>query len=179
MPLTPISPSNTVRWWLDYTVNGDAHSLMMRTGTGATAAEVSSVFTDFFTLFTTDLLYGITVTGLRRASVGSDVTIPQTYSGTTSFGSGTAFDTDLRAKTFSFTGRALDGHKNKLFVYGCKIGANGDYRIQVGENGAIDDVIAYLQGAVSYWRAISGEQTIWNGYANTGWNDHWIKVARG
>lgn len=179
MPVTALPPSNTERWWLDYTVNGDAHSMLMRTTDGQTAAAVSSVFEDFLALFTSDNIYGITPTGLRVALKGSDVSLPATYTGASSFGSGTAVDTDLRAKTFSLTGRDASGHKVRLFVFGAKSGANGNYRVDRGENFIMDSVEDYLTALSDHWQTIAGLHPIWNLYANTGWNDHWIRRARG
>jgi hypothetical protein len=179
MPVTALPPDNTPRWWLDYVANGDSHSMLMRAAAGKTAAEVSTVFSDFLGLFTTDNLFGITVTGLRHANEGSDVSLPETYTGTTAFGSGTAVDTDNRAKTFSFTGRDIFGHKVRLYVYGAKSGANGNYRIDRGESFIMDSVEDYLNALDGFWETINGSHPIWNLYANTGFNDHWIRRARG
>lgn len=179
MPVVALPPSNTPRWWLDYTVNGDPHSLMMRATSIKTDAQVATVYADLLALFTTSDIYAIAVTGMRKAAEGSDVTLPATYAETTAFGTGTAVDNDNRAKTFSFTGRSDDGHKVKLFIFGCKPTANGDYRIQVGESSTIDDVVTYLNNLNGFFNSISGGHPIWNAYGNTGWNDHWIKKARG
>lgn len=179
MPVTALAPSNTPRWWLDYTANGDSHSMLMRATSDKTAAQVSTVFSDLLGLFTADNIYGITPSGLRHAAEGSDVSLPATYTGGTSFGSGSAIDTDLRAKTFSFTGRDDAGHKVRLFVFGAKSGANGNYRIDRGENFIMDSIEDYLTALNGFFNTISGGHPIWNLYANTGWNDHWIRRARG
>ncbi len=179
MPVTALPPSNTPRWWLDYTVNGDAHSLMMRATALKTESLVSDVYSGFLDLFTSDNIFLIDVTGMRKAAEGSDVTLPATYTGTTAFGSGSAVDNDNRAKTFSWTGRDETGHKNKLFLFGAKPSANGDYRIQFGESSILESVVDYLQALNGFWISIAGNPMIWNKYTNTGWNDHWIRVARG
>jgi len=179
MPVTALPPSNTPRWWLDYTVNGDTHSMMMRTTSIKTEAQVSDVFSGFLDLFTTDNIYTVDVVGLRKAVEGSDVTLPATYSGTPNFGSGSAVDNDNRAKTFSWTGRDDSGHKVRLFLFGAKPSANGDYRIQFSESFILHAVVDYLNALNGFWNTINGAHPIWNPYTNTGWNDHWIRVARG
>jgi hypothetical protein len=119
------------------------------------------------------------VTGMRKALVGSNVTLPQTYLGTTQFGAGTAIGNDFRAKTFSFTGRDDTGHKIKLFVFGAITQADGDYRLQVGTDTHIDQVVDYLNALNGFWNTINEGHPVWNAYANVGFNDHWIKRARG
>ena len=177
MPALPAH--NTERWFLDYTVNGDLHHLLMRTPDGATEAGVSSVYSDFLALLSSASVYGIDVVGMRFASHGSDVTLPATYTGTIHFGAGTAVANDFRAKTFSFTGRDASGHKIKLFIFGAITQADGDYRLQVGTDSHIDACVAYLNALTSYWYTIAGLKPVWNHYANVGFHDHWIKRARG
>lgn len=179
MPVVALPPSNTPRWWLDYTVNGDPHSLQMRTTSDKTNVQVSSVYNDLLSLFTADNIYDINAVGLRHAVEGSDVSLPAVYTGSTSFGSGSAVDTDLRAKTFSFTGRDDSGHKIKFQIFGAKSGANGNYRIDRGESFIMDAVEDYLNALNGFFNTINGAHPIWNLYANTGWNDHWIRKARG
>jgi hypothetical protein len=177
--MAALPESNTTRWWLDYTVSGQAHSMLMRTTTDKTAAQVSTVFSGFFDLLDTASVYQIDVTGMRKALVGSNVTLPQTYLGTTQFGAGTAIGNDFRAKTFSFTGRDDTGHKIKLFVFGAITQADGDYRLQVGTDTHIDQVVDYLNALNGFWNTINEGHPVWNAYANVGFNDHWIKRARG
>lgn len=179
VPVTALPASNTNRYWLDYTVNSDPHSLMMRDFGGLGAAAVSSIYSDLLSLFSTDDIYGIGVTGMRFAVAGSDVTLPRTYSGTASFSGGTAFDTDRRAAQYSFTGRDDSGHKGRIFIFGAKFSANGDYRLQVAENARISDVVDYLNALPTSFCSINGKKMVWNAYANTGVNDHWVKKARG
>jgi len=179
MPVTALPAHNTNRYWLDYTVNGDPHSLMMRDFGGLSASAVSAIFNDLLSLFEADDIYDINPTGMRFAVAGSDVTLPRTYSGGSTFGTGSASDTDQRAKQWSFTGRDDSGHKVRIFIFGAKFSANGDYRVQVTENARIEAIVDYLNALPTSFCTINAKKAVWNAYANTGYNDHWIKVARG
>lgn len=179
MPITPLPPTNTERWWLDYTVNGDAHSMLMRTVLGIDPAVVSDGYADFLEAMGVGALYGINVTGLRRAVIGSDVTLPQLYTGSTPIGSGTGVAGDDRAKVFSFTGRDVSGHKARVFVYGAKVSADGDYRFDLSENADVIAGLTQLKATVDMFLSINGLPVVWNDYVNIGYNDHWIKQARG
>ncbi len=152
---------------------------MCRTTDLKTESQVSSVISGLLDLFADTDIYEINFVALRKALEGSDVTLPATWTGNTQWGTGSAVDNDNRAKTFSFTGRDDSGHKVKAFVFGAKFVANGDYRVQVGENAEIDSIVAYLGALNGFFLTINGSPAIWNQYANVGFNDHWIRVARG
>jgi len=178
MPVTALPPSNTVRYWLDYVVNGDPHSMQMRIPNGATDGDVADVFSGLLDLMDTNAFYLWDVVGMRKADKGTDVSLPVTYAGTMAAGSGSSVDGDFRAHTYSMTGRDASGHKVKVFWYGAKLQANGDYRIQNGENASTDVLIDYLTALSGFFVTINALQPIWNNYVNTGWNDHWIKSRR-
>jgi hypothetical protein len=177
--MAPLPANSTERWYLDYTVNGDLHHLLMRTPPGASESGVSLVYQGLFDLLDSANIYQVDVIGMRFSSQGSDVTLPAAYTGTLQFGAGTAVGNDFRAKTFSFTGRDASGHKTKFFVFGAITQAEGDYRLQQGANSAIDAVVLYLNSLTGYFVTIAGLKPIWNHYANIGFHDHWIKRARG
>lgn len=178
MPVTALPASNTPRWWLDYTVNGDTHSLQMRLPTGGTDADAEAVFSDLLALMDTNAFYLWNILGMRSAAVGTDVSLPATYGGPTAAGSGSSTDGDFRAHTYSLTGRDAAGHKIKVTLFGAKLQANGDYRIQNGENASTDVLIDYFAALDMKFVTINALQPIWNNYVNTGWNDHWIKSRR-
>jgi len=178
MPVGALPPNTTKRYWLDYTVNGDSHSMLMRVLDTVSDVVAKDVFSGLIDLIDASTFYAINPTGMRVAEAGSDVTLPAVYDGSAIGGNGTAFDTDFRAKTYSFTGRDPSGHKTRLFIYGAKASANGDYRIQVGENSIIETIVDYLNALTNCFVSINGRRAIWNQYANTGYNDHWIKKAR-
>jgi len=178
MPVTRLSPSNTARWWLDYTVNGDPHTIQMRLPSGGTDADAESVFTDILGLMDASAFYGWSVIGMRHAVAGSDVSLPATYGGPTSAGAGSSTDNEFRAHTYSLTGRDAEGHKIKVTFFGAKLQANGDYRLGHGENSITDALIDYFVALDGKFVTINGLQPLWNNYVNTGFNDHWIHSRR-
>jgi len=151
--------------------------MMIRTGDGAVASVVSSTFHGIFNRLT-NLIYELRPQNMEYALRGSNVRNTAPWTNNAFYGGGTAFDTDLRAKTLSFVGRDLLGHKSRFFVYGYKGSANGDYRVQIGENADVASVVTYLDAATGAFLSVGGGQPVWKGYANVDFNDHWIKRAR-
>jgi len=176
--MAALPPSNTVRYFLDYTVNGIEHTIQMRVGAGATDGGASSSFSAFLATLSPNF-YLINVIGMRKANLGSDVTNPVTYTGTTSFGSGTASDNLARAAFLSFVGRSTDGRRVRIFVYGTKITAEGDYRVDVSEAAEVDSAVFLLNSATGVFLTISGLQPVWKAYANEGVNAYWQRRSRG
>jgi hypothetical protein len=175
--MAPGVPSATARWWLLYSNNSMNHKLQMRTSNAATNIQVSTFFQQLFTAVA-GTLNATTVTGLEHAIQGSNVRNPASYTGTTSFGLGTEAGSDGRVRTWSFTGRASDGRKNKIFIFGVKSASEGDLRIDTTESADVAAAVTFLNNTVGAFLTISGTQPLWHLYANIGYNDHWIRQLR-
>jgi hypothetical protein len=175
--MAPLPQSNTMRWWAVYTANSTQHRLMIRTAPGVTAAQMNTIFTSLFNNLTS-ALNTINVQNLEFADLGSNVRNTAAWTGPASFGSGTEVDTDGRARSFSFVGRSQDGRKARVFVFGVKPFSEGDYRVDTSEAVAVANTVTFLNGASGVFLSISGAQPTWKGYANIGFNDHWIKQYR-
>lgn len=177
VPVTALPASNTRRYFLDYTINGVLHHLMMRTGDTKSESQASDVLDGLLTILASDL-NEFEVQSLRRAENGSDVTNPVTWSGASSYGSGNANDNIGRVLSASFTGKDVTGHKIKFFIFGTKNLSTGDYRVQRSESSVIADALDYLATLNGFFITIAGEPPVWNQYVNQDVNDHWEKKLR-
>lgn len=175
--MAPLPPSNSERWWLVYQVNGDTHRLMMRTATGATAANVSLTLHGLINRMAPDLNL-LTPLNLEYAFINSNVRNTALWSQAASYGAGDESTNDGRARSASFVGRAISGRRARLFLYGFKRNASGDYRTNIEENAQVLAAVAYLNGANGAFLAVDRSQPTYKGYVNVGYNDHWVKVAR-
>lgn len=175
--MAPLQQFNTERWWVVYTVNGNTHRMMCRTSDGGVPATMSLVFHGIFNRLAADL-YTVAPQNLEFALRGSNVRNTAAWSQSASYGLGNADSNDDRAKAVSFVGRSFLGRRARLFVYGFKVDANGDYRTLSAENANVANVVTYLNGASGAFLAIDGAQPVYKGYANVGYNDHWVKQLR-
>jgi hypothetical protein len=177
MAVPALPPENTERWWAVYTVNNHQHHLMIRTNDGQTGSFMSSVYVALFSRLDA-VLYALHIENLERAVKNSNVRNIVPFAGDADYGLGSGDALDAVARTISFVGRGVAGHKSRFFVYGYRNDANGDFRTNTAESAQIADVITLINGATGTFLAIDGTQPVWHAYANIGYSDHWIKTLR-
>lgn len=149
----------------------------VRTADGMTPAAVSDFFRVFLQIHD-GMLLQTAVLGLEYSLKGSNVRLPATYSGLSSFGGGSQDNNDRRARFISYTGRSADGHKVRLFLFGPSDISQGDYRVSAPESAIIAAAVTNLNAATDHFLTISSMQASWHAYANVGFHDHWIKEYR-
>lgn len=180
MPVTALAPSNTERWFYDYTVGGNQHTLIMRTADALDAASAGEQIDAFLTAIEGGLAT-ITTVGLRVARGGSNITNNEGTVGLqATYGTGAQAGIDAPLQV-TFTGRSNDGHKARVGVFGWAGQSDTSWRMTVIENADISAGVTFLQAITGsgFFVSISGEPVVWHPYANIGYNDHWVKEARG
>lgn len=180
MPVTALNPSNTERWFYDYTVGGNQHSLMMRVSDPKSASEAGEMLDLFLTAIAGGLAT-ITTVGLRVALAGSNITNNEGTVGlSATYGTGTQAGIDAPLQV-TFTGRSNDGHKARVGMFGWSGQSDESWRMTVLEDADVSAGVTFLQAITSsgFFVSISGEPVVWHPYANIGYNDHWVKEARG
>ena len=173
----PVSPSDTERWYLTYTVGGHQHTQIMRT-LPATSHTVVSEGYDLILAGLEASLYLITIDSLEVSVLGSNVRNPATWAGSATYGSGAEPATGV-PKFISFVGKDALGHKNRISFFGWSGLQPDDFRINAGEVAAIDTAIANLNADTTLWLTIGGGTTLWHSYANFGLNAYWQRRLRG
>lgn len=176
--MTAINPNNTVRFYLDYSDGINGHTLIARLIAPATAASAASRVNDFLT----DLapaLNQISIVGARLSAAGSNVSNPVAWTYASTYGTGTLTG-DNAPRELRFQGRSTDGRRCSVSVYGTKIATPVDYRVQAGENAAIDAAITRLTTASAFgvFATISGLVPIWKTYCSFNFNSYWEQEAR-
>jgi len=180
MSVAALPPSNTERWFYDYTVLGNQHSLMMRSASPISPGEAAEAI-DLFLLQIDSELTTITTVGLRVALEGSNITNPASPTGlAATYGSGSGSDINAPLQV-TFTGRSADGHKARVGIFGWNAQTDTSWRMTPAEVAAVGDEVTNLNSlsAAGLFCSISGEGALWHPYANIGYNDHWVKEARG
>jgi len=175
MPALPAD--NTERWFLDYSVGGKQHTMQCRTLPATSHTVVSAGFDELLAGLSGSLAL-ITIDGLRFALQGSDVSNPADFGGAATYGSVTEVPF-LVPQFVAFQGRDALGHKNRLTIFGWKGFEPSDYRINAGEDAAIDLAITNLNLETTIFLSIGGGTTHWKPYANFGFNAHWQRKLRG
>lgn len=180
MALSALDPSNTDRYWLDYSANDEQHSMLQRTAEGKSASEAAEAF-DIFLLSIDGNLTTITIIGMRFAPAGSNITNPVDttgLAGTYGSGVGSVINVPLQ---ITFPGRSSDGRKNFISVFGWTSANDDSWRILTSEDEDVAGGVAALNTLSSggSFVTISGNRAFYKPYANVGYNDYWVGQARG
>lgn len=179
MALPALDPTNTERWFLDYTAQGVAHTVIMRVAAPQDASDVAAAFHTFLTALAEGLVE-VSIVGLRKAAAGSNVTVPQSTSGLDpSYGTVSPSDVNKPLQV-TFTGRSNDGRKTRVGMFGYFTQNDASWRKTVAEENEVADTVDALGtlSAGGFFVSISGARVFWHQYMNLGYNDHFVKIAR-
>lgn len=174
MSLPPLPPSNTERYKVFYTNNGQQHVSIIRTHIVSPAT--LGAYVDVLLTALNPIFNLTTLDKFEFAPIGSDIFNPVVtgYEGNT-YGSGSAL---VATPVFiSFIGRSAGGRKARSFWFGLNA-VTTDYRYQPGESAAVDGAVLAVQSASNTWLAIDGTKPTWYNYANAGYNSYWQRQVR-
>lgn len=172
--MAPLSPDNTIRYRVDYTVNGEDHDFQIRSA-GSPSAIDSLV--DAFLTAVSGSFYQITVSGFNVAVAGSSIFLPVSGSiiGNT-YGSGAGVY-EQKAWYADYIGRSAGGRRWRLALYGSRT-LGTDFYFAAGENADHTAGIAVLNGASPLVHGIDGQAVSVYPYVNAGVNSHWQRALR-
>lgn len=176
MPLVPLAPDNTKRYYLDYTHAGVEHTMVVRTNQSVTDSAVVSQIDAFLTDIST-LIQTIEITGFRKSEILSNVTNPVTWTGAASY-SVIAAQAVSRPNFLSWTGRSPAGYRARITVFGRNTSPTDNYRITTSESAPVANAIDQLELVPGIFLAIDGDEPVWNPYANAGSNSYWQRKVR-
>lgn len=179
LEMPPLPSNNTDVLFVDYSVGGENHTLQCRVVNPSGAPEAMSAVDDFLTAIS-PLLRTITIVSARYRVATFSVTLPVTWTGAASYGSGSAVHFET-AYFVDFVGRDDDGRRCRAAVFGANVPAdvsNDDFRLTRAENSAVDDALSVLEAATDEWQSISGLKPSWHQYANIGTNAYWRNHIR-
>jgi len=174
--MAALAVENTVRYFYDYTQSGFSHTLLIRGTTGATDASVDAALAtllgDIGSLFV-----GSVITAARKAEKDSIFSFPFASDRISDeFGSG-ASNSIANPRQVSFVGRSPTGRRVRFSIFGFA-GNLTDYRITTAESAAVLAAVNHLNAFGTEFCAIDGQTASWQGYANVGLNDYWVRQSR-
>jgi hypothetical protein len=177
--MAPLPSNNTGCLFVDYTGCGEQHTMLIRYGAAGSAAAAMTVADALLSSLDPALLL-ITIDQVRDRPAGSNVSLPITWTGAGSYGSG-AGTHDQTADFCDFVGRSNDGRRCRIsvFCFGEKVDTtNHDFRVLTSEATAIGDAVAALEAGVGAPVSIGGLAVSWHQYADIGTNAYWRNRIR-
>lgn len=179
MAVPPLPPNTTATLFVDYTFQGQGHTMQFRHASGQTVSALTTRVGDF--LDALDPLMDPTweVTGARYRAALTIVALPvEIPTGITPGGAAVPQTSWPRYVSFSGRGQTT-GRQATIFVYGLSFPTPNDYRSQSGELAAIDAARQVLDSAAAgLFTDIAGSDVLWKQYANVGFNSYHERQQR-
>lgn len=177
--MAALPQNNTHRFFLDYQVGGDKHTLSVRYGgTFADYTAAMSMVSDILDELDSSM-YLTTVLAARRQASGTDVSLPVAWSGSSSYGAD-AMPNERRPYETRWLGRSNDGRRTSFSLYGLKTALSAGFRLTTAASAEIAAVDAILAAAAlaGTWVTISGNPPEPYPYVDINFNSYWEGEAR-
>lgn len=181
----PLPANSTPRIFIDYTAMGVPHTVMLRVN-----AFPESIAT-WVGALTGPMLLAMrnddTITGLRTAVQGSDITVPAPWTGLAGALANGAIADDPESVFFSVPFRdVLEGRKGRYDFYlpSTVLPLDTNNRVPRGENTYLDAIhigifdLTFAGGADPYLVTIGGSPILPNQYANRAKSGYWQREQR-
>lgn len=176
--MAPLPHNNTDIWYLDYSIGSHGHTMEMRADLGDDAAAASAAMDAFLSTFE-GTYFTITITGFRYQAQGTNVSLPRTWGGASSYGTAGSATEYQTANFATFVGRSTAGRRVRTTLFGFSVvQVGGNYRATPAEIAALQDALDALAATSTAWLAIDGNVPVWNPYANVGINAYWRNQIR-
>jgi len=187
--MADFAPSFTARYKLRYSSLSHTHVEMWRIARGAGATGLSNMILKvaaFLNTVTAARYTDFTLLSATYAPEDSDIFLAAALPSGVSAGTVAVPANPLSQSTLSlsFVGRSLAGQKARMFLYGCDLSPEvasaslDNFRVTSAENGAILNAIAVLNNGSPNIVASDGNNVTWYAYANTKYNDFWVRKSR-
>lgn len=177
MPITPLPPSNTKRFWVVYTYGPHLHKMQVRTTNDFPDASALANLQFDLNLIASEMRNEWAAVGLEVAAAGSDVRNPVAGWTTISGTGGITTQAQHFIRTVSIRGRSASGRKVKYLLFGSTLGETDDFEITPGVGG-FSTLIASMESRASMYLAIDGSKPVLRSNLLEDYNDHWEKVVR-
>jgi hypothetical protein len=177
--MAPLPQNNTARLWVDYNDGENDHSLQVRFLAPDTTLAIAMTYAGEFFEAIEDFLYEITINGARFAAAGSDISLPATWSGASTYGTD-PMPTLLAPRETRWVGRTQNGRRVSFSVYGCKYTSPDTFRI-VSDGANLPNLGVVLINDASddgAFVAIDGFRPTMKNYVDVNFNSYWEAEAR-
>lgn len=179
--MAPLNPANSARLYLDYTLGGQDHTVIVRYDSASIAAGAADIFRAV--LLANDAAFGSNVefVGARVSELNVNVTNPLPWDPVEFVG--TAIAAQDYPRFVSLVGRDAQGYRVRYYFYGINFDTlePTDYRLTGEELPVWSSFMTDWLDAMEETGAttIAGFTPVMKSYANVGYNAYYQRKARG
>jgi hypothetical protein len=175
--MAPLPHNSTPIYYLDYDTGDAEHTLEMRVKGDYSDADANTQLAALLAA-ADGSVKASTVLGLRFQAEGENFSVPVTWTGSTSFGTG-AGDHQDEASFLSFVGRGVLGRRVRVTLFGyLGIDDRSSFRIARTASAIVDDMLDVIESNPDSFIDISGSTASYKPYANVGLNSYWQRKFR-
>lgn len=175
MPVTPQNTTDTL--FVDYAFQDQQRSFQLHQRLGGDGAQLDNVAQSFLNQLAPLMDPTWVITGVRVRFAGTNVSLPIPPFVINAAG-GTLTSGINKPRFVSFVGRSNTGKRSRLSIYGINLTLEDDYRMEAGDNAALDAARAVLNVSSNVIGAVDGSLLTWYPYYNWGFNAYHQREAR-
>lgn len=178
--MSPSDPTDTGRFWLEYSDGIHPHVQMWRYKEGtASLADVMTTIDAYLTALAPDL-YTLTILGAHYSGQGDHVSAPVTWTGASTYGAGGAAPALSGPYELRYEGRSVPGKRGAIVQYGYSGGLSSTFRATITVGSVLDDALQVLIAGTSAGApvAVDNNPMIWKTYVNLQFNSYWETKQR-
>jgi hypothetical protein len=177
MPLPPLPENNTDRAWLKYTSGGVTHEMEFRMPSTTTQAQFVTTATAIANGLKNYMPTADSFTGLRHSDSGSILSFPLVFTAIAGTNA-TSWELEDKAHFVALSGRSLDGYRSKITFFSVYADDNKQFRSPAPGLLAAAALYSTITGLSPSLCSVSGQDMVWNGYINQGYNSYWQRQLR-
>lgn len=176
--MAPLPANNTSRVFVDYTDGTNQHTVSCRFDESFSSAEEAVAQMAGFLNAHGQRSFLITIIGARSQGAGESVSLPITWTGDATYGSGLMSPT-LAPRQVLYLGRSADGRRIKVSMFGSNLSETDNFRTLASSVGDVGEAIAVLEaaGLTGAFLTISNLVPLWLGYVSHNYNNHFETLA--
>lgn len=175
--MAPLPENNTITAWLDYTMQGVEHEMVLRFADGTDNATIANVGTGIANALRGIMPTGDNFTGMRVRAKGSNFSFPIAFTPVAGQKSDGIADGN-KPNFLSVTGRTSGGRRVRATFFCVFQEPDANYRTAPGESPFVEAWLDQLEAPANNVVGIDGLTPIWNQYANQGTNAYWQRQMR-
>lgn len=175
--MPPVIDTTRDIWYLDYTVDGNAHTVQYGVVPGTPNATVLGFINNVVTTLVPYAFVPTVYQGVRKKAAGTNFSIDQPFSSIDGSNLSPIFG-ENQPRFVSAVGRSDAGKRCRQYYYGLAFVEANDYRLDPADDPLVQDLLDVIATGIGFLVAVGGNGITWKNYLNWGYNSYHQRQQR-
>lgn len=175
--MAPLPHNNTITGWLEYTMDGVGHEMVLRFADGTTDTAAANAATGIANALRGIMPVTDSFSGFRIRAKNSLLSFPVVFAAVVGQNAGAKAEGN-KPNFLSLTGRTANGRRARCTFFCVFQEPDANYRTGPGESSFVTAWRDQLMLSANNIVGIDGAPVVWNTYANQGTNAYWQRQMR-